>query len=122
MGALLSRRKASNMVQNNSSHPARSTRGFASMDPARQKEIASKGGRSVPSDKRSFSQNRDLAAQAGRKGGQSVAPENRSFSQDRSLAAQAGRKGGQSVHAENRSFSRDRELAADAGRKGGSNS
>ena len=72
------------------------------------------------SEKRSCSQNRQLAANAGRKGGQSVAPENRSFSQDRTLAAEAGRKGGQSVHAENRSFSRDRELAADAGRKGGS--
>ena len=113
--------RASDMVQSNSSQVVRSTRGFASMDPSRQKEIASKGGRSVPSDKRSFSQNRELAAQAGRKGGQSVAPENRSFSQDRGLAAQAGRKGGQSVHADNRSFSRDRGLAADAGRKGGSN-
>ena len=85
------------MVQNkDSTHSSRSTRGFASMDPAKQKEIASKGGRSVPSDKRSFSQNRELAAQAGRKGGQSVAPENRSFSRDRELAADAGRKGGSS--------------------------
>ena len=65
----------------------RSTRGFASMDREKQKEIASKGGRSVPSEKRSFSQNRQLAAKAGRKGGQSVAPENRSFSQ----AAKAGK-------------------------------
>lgn len=47
-----------------------SSRGFASMDPARQREIASKGGQSVSAEKRSFSQNRDLAAQAGRKGGQ----------------------------------------------------
>ena len=47
-----------------------SRRGFASMDAARQREIASKGGKSVPADKRSFSQDRDLASQAGRKGGQ----------------------------------------------------
>jgi general stress protein YciG len=47
-----------------------STRGFASMGEARQREIASKGGRSVPAEKRSFSQNRGLASQAGRKGGQ----------------------------------------------------
>ena len=47
-----------------------SKRGFASMSPEKQREIASKGGRSVPSDKRSFSQNRDLASHAGRKGGQ----------------------------------------------------
>ncbi len=47
-----------------------SKRGFASMNPEKQREIASKGGKSVPSEKRSFSQNRNLAAQAGRKGGQ----------------------------------------------------
>lgn len=40
------------------------------MDAARQREIASKGGQSVPQEKRSFSQDRELAAQAGRKGGQ----------------------------------------------------
>jgi general stress protein YciG len=39
------------------------------MTPEKQREIASKGGKSVPAEKRSFSQNRDLAAQAGRKGG-----------------------------------------------------
>lgn len=40
------------------------------MDPERQREIARKGGASVPSEKRSFSQDRGLAAQAGRKGGE----------------------------------------------------
>ncbi|MBV9509655.1 MAG: general stress protein [Caulobacteraceae bacterium] len=48
--------------------PAR--RGFAAMDKERQREIARKGGASVPDDKRSFSQDRDLAAAAGRKGGE----------------------------------------------------
>ena len=47
-----------------------SKRGFASMSPEKQREIASKGGKSVLSDRRSFAQNRDLASQAGRKGGQ----------------------------------------------------
>ena len=46
-----------------------SKRGFASMSSEKQREIASKGGKSVPSDRRSFSQNRDLASAAGRKGG-----------------------------------------------------
>lgn len=55
------------MVQKNST----SNRGFASMDGSKQREIASKGGQSVPAEKRSFSQNRDLASMAGRKGGQS---------------------------------------------------
>lgn len=40
------------------------------MDAAKQREIASKGGRSVAPEDRSFSQNRRLAAEAGRKGGQ----------------------------------------------------
>ena len=58
------------MAQERSDTPRKSTRGFASMDAARQREIASKGGQSVPQEKRSFSQDRELAAQAGRKGGQ----------------------------------------------------
>lgn len=47
-----------------------SRRGFAAMDKDRQREIARKGGASVPDEKRSFSQDRDLAAAAGRKGGE----------------------------------------------------
>jgi uncharacterized protein len=107
------------MVENKSRGEGASRRGFASMDPARQKAIASMGGKSVPGEKRSFSQNRILATKAGRKGGLSVAGEKRSFSQDRTLAASAGRKGGQSVPSEKRSFSQDPQLAATAGRKGG---
>src|SRR5215467_13654493 len=72
----------------------KSNRGFASMDQAKQREIASKGGQSVPPEKRSFSQDPHLAASAGRKGGEAVPPEGRSFSQNRELAAEAGRKGG----------------------------
>ncbi|CAN5260476.1 hypothetical protein BH10PSE1_BH10PSE1_29350 [soil metagenome] len=44
-------------------------RGFASLTPERRKEIVIRGGQSVPEEKRSFSQNRDLAREAGRKGG-----------------------------------------------------
>lgn len=75
-----------------------STRGFASMDPEKQRAIARKGGESVPHEKRSFSQNPALAAEAGRKGGQSVSPSKRSFSQDHKLASEAGRKGGHASH------------------------
>jgi len=46
-------------------------RGFAVMDPEKRREIASKGGSSVPSEKRSFSQDSKLAAKAGRLGGKS---------------------------------------------------
>ncbi len=44
-------------------------RGFAALSEERRREIARKGGASVPDAKRSFSQDRDLAAAAGRKGG-----------------------------------------------------
>lgn len=87
--------------------------GFASMDERRQREIASKGGQSVPPERRSFSQNRELAAEAGRKGGESVAPQNRTFSRDRSLAADAGRKGGQSTHAKDGAKPRAGKQAAE---------
>ena len=76
----------------------KSSRGFASMDPEKQRAIARKGGQSVPDEKRSFSQNPDLAARAGRKGGQSVNPAKRSFSRDHALASEAGRKGGHASH------------------------
>lgn len=47
----------------------KSKRGFASMDPVKQREIARKGGAAVPATSRSFSQNHELAVSAGRKGG-----------------------------------------------------
>ena len=83
------------MPRNDEQPKSTSNRGFASMDREKQRAIASKGGQSVPPEKRSFSQDPQLAAQAGRKGGESVPPEGRSFSQNRELAAEAGRKGGQ---------------------------
>jgi general stress protein YciG len=55
-------------IETRNRKPAR--RGFAAMDKERQREIARKGGASVPDEKRSFSQDRDLAAAAGRKGGE----------------------------------------------------
>lgn len=54
----------------NRSSGGTSNRGFASMDQNKQREIARMGGESVPPEKRSFSQNPELAAAAGRKGGQ----------------------------------------------------
>lgn len=46
-------------------------RGFAAMSPERRKEIAAKGGASVPNEKRTFSKYKDLASTAGAKGGAS---------------------------------------------------
>jgi general stress protein YciG len=56
-------------MPNRNPHSDTSNRGFASMDEQKQREIARKGGESVPAEKRSFSQNRELASEAGRKGG-----------------------------------------------------
>src|ERR1041384_6779925 len=78
------------MAQGRTQDGRTSNRGFASMDAERQREIASMGGKAVPDSKRSFSQNRRLAAEAGRKGGQSVPGSKRSFSQDRALGADGG--------------------------------
>ncbi|MDX5331436.1 MAG: general stress protein [Caulobacteraceae bacterium] len=51
-------------------NPPRARRGFAAMNPERRREIARKGGASVPGEKRSFAKDRDFAASAGRKGGE----------------------------------------------------
>ncbi len=68
-----------------------SKRGFASMDGDKQREIARKGGASVPHHERSFSRDRDLAVAAGRKGGRESGG---NFKNDPKRAAEAGRKGG----------------------------
>lgn len=47
----------------------KSKRGFASMSPERRKEIARKGGNSVPKEKRFFYQDRIAAQEAGALGG-----------------------------------------------------
>ncbi len=107
------------MVDPTTGEPRKSRRGFASMSPERRREIARMGGKSVPSSSRSFSQDRQLAAAAGRKGGRSVPGAKRSFSQNRALAAEAGRKGGENVPDDKRSFAQNPQLAAEAGRKGG---
>lgn len=48
-----------------------SKRGLASMDEEKQREIARKGGASVPDEKRSFAKDPKLGSEAGRKGGRS---------------------------------------------------
>ena len=64
-----------------------SKRGFASMDPNRQREIASKGGRAAHAKGTAHEWTPDEAREAGRKGGETV-------SRDRAHMAQIGREGG----------------------------
>lgn len=66
-----------------------SKRGFASMDPSKQREIASKGGRAAHSKGTAHEFTSDEARQAGRKGGEAV-------SRDRAHMSAIGREGGHS--------------------------
>ena len=65
----------------------KSGRGFASMDDARQREIASRGGKAAHAKGTAHEFTPDEAREAGRKGGQIV-------SRDRQHMAQIGREGG----------------------------
>jgi uncharacterized protein len=64
-------------------------RGFAAMDPERQRRIASEGGRAAHRQGVAHEWSSDEARAAGRKGGQKV-------SQNREHMSEIGRKGGQS--------------------------
>lgn len=44
-------------------------RGFAAMDPEQRRQLARKGGKSVPGSKRGFAKDRELARSAGAAGG-----------------------------------------------------
>jgi len=74
-------------TQNGSTHE-KSNRGFASMDPGKQKEIASKGGRAAHAQGRAHEFTAAEARTAGQKGGEIV-------SRDRTHMALIGRAGGQ---------------------------
>ena len=52
------------MAETDASRP-KTRRGFAAMSPELQRKLAAKGGVAVPANKRSFSQDRDLAVRAG---------------------------------------------------------
>src|SRR5690242_5030748 len=62
-------------------------RGFASMDPEKQREIARKGGRAAHQKGSAHEFSADEAREAGRKGGERV-------SSDRARMAEIGRRGG----------------------------
>jgi general stress protein YciG len=93
---------------------ANNNRGFASMDEDKQRDIASKGGSSVPDEKRSFSQDKGLAAEAGRKGG-----EHSHGGQQQASDSDRRQQGGGSERGGSGNFANDRERASEAGRKGG---
>ena len=77
---------------------SKSKRGFASMDPDRQREIASRGGRAAHAKGTAHEWSKDEARNAGKKGGEVV-------SRDRAHMAAIGREGGE---ARSRSTTRTR--------------
>lgn len=66
-----------------------SNRGFASMHPQKQREIASEGGKASHSSGNAHEFDSNEAREAGRKGGEAV-------SKDKSHMAEIGQKGGES--------------------------
>jgi uncharacterized protein len=84
---------------------AGSKRGFASMSPERQREIASLGGKAAHAQGLAHEFDSEEGRKAGRRGGEVV-------SSDRAHMAAIGRKGGQS-HARNRAKFKPRQLPAE---------
>jgi general stress protein YciG len=70
--------------QDNEGKKGSSNRGFASMDPQRQREIASEGGRAAHEKGTAHEFTSEEAREAGRKGGQARSQSNRSNSSNRS--------------------------------------
>lgn len=70
---------------------SKSKRGFASMDQAKQREIASKGGKAAHQKGTAHEFTSEEAREAGRKGGEAV-------SRDRAHMAAIGREGGKNSH------------------------
>ena len=89
-----------------------SKRGFASMDPTKQREIASKGGRAAHAKGTAHEFTSDEARVAGRKGGEAV-------SRDRQHMSTIGREGGHSRGARARAQSQTSGNDISSGNRGG---
>jgi len=104
--------KEEGSINESSTPPSRrSNRGFASMDPAKQREIASKGGRAAHEKGTAHQFSPNEAREAGRKGGGTV-------SQNRKHMAEIGRIGGQArgrKHRENAEHTEATEETKDEG-------
>jgi general stress protein YciG len=72
-------------------------RGFASMDPAKQREIASKGGKAAHQKGTAHEFTTEEAREAGRKGGQAAHGRGTAHKFTSEEAREAGRKGGRSA-------------------------
>jgi general stress protein YciG len=90
------------MSNSESSQNGTSARGFAAMDEAKQREIASKGGRAAHEQGTAHKFDSSEAREAGRKGGEAV-------SRNREHMAEIGRRGGEARSQNNQSSRRNRQ-------------
>src|SRR5690348_6287311 len=95
-----------------------SRRGFAGMDPQKQREIASKGGKAAHAKGTAHEFTPEEAREAGRKGGQAAHERGTAHQFTPEEAREAGRKGGRSSR---RGASREREQAPEAPRQSENN-
>ena len=104
---------SSNVPQQSGIVRTRSNRGCASMDPSKQKEIASKGGRAAHAKGTDHEFDSSEAREAGRKGGMAV-------SRNREHMAAIGRRGGEARgHARNRAASAQTNTGSTEATEGG---
>lgn len=99
-----------------------SDRGFASMDPERQREIAGMGGRAAHEQGTAHEWTSEEARKAGRKGGKAAHAQGTAHEWGSEEAREAGRKGGKIAHAQGTAHEWTSEEARKAGRKGGQTS
>lgn len=97
-------------------------RGFGSMDDKKQKDIASKGGKSAHEQGQAHEFDSEEAREAGEKGGQVAHETGNAHEFDSEEARQAGQKGGQVAHETGNAHEFDSEEARKAGKKGGQRS
>jgi general stress protein YciG len=94
-------------------------RGFASMDPQRQREIASQGGKAAHESGHAHEFTSEEAREAGSKGGKAAHEKGTAHEFTSEEAREAGRKGGKAAHAKGTAHEFTPEEAREAGRKGG---
>ncbi|MDB5930407.1 MAG: stress-induced protein [Polaromonas sp.] len=99
-----------------------SNRGFASMDPEQQREIASKGGKAAHEKGTAHEFTSEEAREAGREGGKAAHERGAAHEFTPEEAREAGREGGKAAHEKGTAHEFTSEEAREAGRKGGQSS
>src|SRR3712207_3187808 len=86
-----------------------SNRGFASMDPQKQREIASQGGKAAHESGNAHEFTSEEAREAGSKGGKAAHEKGTAHEFDSDEAREAGSKGGKAAHEKGTAHELDRK-------------